>query len=169
MIDMFRTPALCPFSTFLVGFIHLNVFYLIVTIDGVNPSWKAKFDKVHHDGWPNIDFSFIFFQIFFPITNEVLLRLCFPYLLSQVLLPSIVISEATRQFWTHYSYFFFTVVLFAFFFAQKVIWSFCRRTSKTTWWKVSYRQAIAKQCRQCCWRIAIWRFIDLCTYSVVLI
>jgi len=116
---MFRTPALCPFSTFLVGFIHLNVFYLIVTIDGVNPSWKAKFDKVHHDGWPNIDFSFIFFQIFFPITNEVLLRLCFPYLLSQVLLPSIVISEATRQFWTHYSYFFFTVVLFAFFLLRK--------------------------------------------------
>jgi len=29
-------------------------------------------------------------------------------------LPSIALSEATRQFWAHYSYFFFAIVLFGF-------------------------------------------------------
>jgi len=114
-ITLYQTPAFCPYYSYAIGLLYFKIWYRLSMVEGFDPKWKAKFDKVHQDGITNMDISFITKELFFPVANAILLRLCVPYIFTRAVLPLLQtyfeFSEEYQSILVLFSYSLFTLFL----------------------------------------------------------
>jgi len=110
-VDINQTPTFYPYYTYALGLLYLKIWYRLMMLEGVNNQWKTRFNKVHQDGLRNIDLLYILRYIVLPVVHFLLLRLCVPYFLIKIVIPTFGFPELVEDYWTRYLYLNFSTLI----------------------------------------------------------